>query len=394
MYDFSVLPKGLAMMSHIVVDRASGSLLWDTSGKQYIDFATGTSTMNVGHSHPVVVKAIQDQVNRFTHTFFQQIPYSGYLEVCKRLCSMAPISGESKALLTVDGAGANEAAIKIARAFTKRNAIISFYGGFHGRTYLTSSIAGRVAPYKQDMQGLAPDVYLSPFNDIDALDTLFKYTISPSRVAAIIVEPIQGENGFIIAQHHFLTSLRALCDKHGILLIVDEVQTGFGRTGKMFALEHYRINADVITLSKSLAAGIPMSAVVGNSDIMDSLPPGSFGGTYSGTPLGCAAALAVMDIIEDEKLVERSAELGMIASAKLAGISFHDKGSMMAIPLPTRDVARDVQRRCLERGLIVLTGGAEGNIIRLLWALTIPHDLLETGLDILKDEIWKSSTTV
>src|SRR3989449_6356356 len=310
------VPRGITSAHPVTVDRAQGSEIWDISGKRYIDFAGGIGVMNVGHAHPRVMKAVHEQLERATHTSFQVVQYESYLRLAERLCDLARGAGPKKAIFFSTGAEAIENAVKIARAATGRPAVISFRGSFHGRTLLALSLTGSVQPYKQNFGPYAPEVYQTPFpyeyrgwNSAAALaglDDLFASEVPADRVAAIIVEPVLGEGGFVPAPREFLQGLRAVTEKHGIVLIVDEIQTGFGRTGKFFAIEHSGVEPDLMTVAKSLAAGFPLSAVVGRAEVMDAPDPGGLGGTYGGNPIACAAGLAVMDIMRDERLPQRA----------------------------------------------------------------------------------------
>lgn len=388
-------PPGLVMMTDIYVDHARGAEVWDIDGNRYIDFASGTSTMNVGHSHPKVVHALHQQVDKFTHTFFQQLPYESYVRLAERLNKITPGNFNKSTVLLTDGATAVENALKAARAFTRRSAVISFHGCFHGRTLYTTTLAGRVKPYKDKMGAPVGEVYHLPFkyeSAKEALRLLFKHTVDPQNVAAIIIEPIQGEGGFNVAEKELLLMLREACNTHGIVMIVDEIQSGFARTGKMFAIQHIDVVPDIICMSKSIAAGIPMSAVTGKREIMQYC---NFGGTYSGNPLGCVAAHAVLDIIEEEKLETRSLELGLYLRRRLNKLmtdhSFitdvRGVGSMIAMQVDTMDRCKMIQREARDRGLILITAGVDGNVIRFLYPLTIQHELLDEGIDILKEAI-------
>ena len=316
------VPRGITSAHPVTVDRAKGSELWDVSGKRYIDFAGGIGVMNVGHSHPRVMKAVQEQLERATHTSFQVVHYESYLRLAQRICEVAPIDGPKKAIFFSTGAEAVENAVKIARAATGRPAVVSFQGAFHGRTLLALSLTGSVQPYKQDFGPYAAEIYQSPFpyeyrgwssdQALAALDNLFESEVAPKRVAAIVIEPVLGEGGFVPAPLEFLRKLRKVTEQHGILLIADEIQTGFGRTGKFFAIEHSGVQPDLITVAKSLAAGFPLSAVIGRAQVMDAPDPGGLGGTYAGNPVACAAGLAVMDVMRDEKLPERAARIGSV----------------------------------------------------------------------------------
>src|SRR5882672_5263835 len=321
------IPRGITTAHPLVADRAKGAELWDVSGRRYIDFAGGIGVLNVGHGHPHVMEAVRAQLDRVTHTSFQVVMYESYLRLAERLCEVAPLEGEKKAIFFSTGAEAVENAVKIARAHTGRPAVISFQGGFHGRTLLALSLTGSVVPYKQNFGPYATEVYQVPFpyeyrgwsteKALASLDELFESAVAPQRVAAIIIEPVLGEGGFVPAPAEFLRELRALTERHGILLIADEIQSGFGRTGKFFAIEHSGVTPDLMTVAKSLAAGFPLSGVVGRADVMDAPGPGGLGGTYGGNPVACAAGLAVLDVMRDEKLPERSARIGSVVEERM-----------------------------------------------------------------------------
>ncbi len=403
------VPRGITSAHPVTVDRAQGSEIWDISGKRYIDFAGGIGVMNVGHAHPRVMKAVREQLDRATHTSFQVVHYESYLRLAERLCEVAPIDGPKKAIFFSTGAEAIENAVKIARAATGRPAVISFRGGFHGRTLLALSLTGSVQPYKQDFGPYATEIYQTPFPyayrgwtteaAMADLENLLESEVSPKRVAAIVIEPVLGEGGFVPAPLDFMRKLRALCDRHGILLIVDEIQTGFGRTGKFFAIEHSGVQADLITVAKSLAAGFPLSAVVGKAQVMDAPDPGGLGGTYGGNPVACAAGLAVMDVMRDEKLPERAARIGSVVEERMQSWAADHKligdvrvvGAMAGMELvrdrgtkePADKEAAKIIATAREKGLIILRCGVHHNVIRTLMPLTIPDELLEEGLDML-----------
>lgn len=408
-------PRGVATATPIFAARAENARLWDVEGREYIDFAGGIAVLNTGHRHPKVIEAVRRQMDLFTHTAFQVSAYESYVTLAERLNALAPIDGEARTILFTTGAEAVENAVKIARAATGRSAVISFTGGFHGRTTLTMAMTGKVAPYKQGFGPSVPDVFHVPFplarygvdvqTSLMMLDHLLRAAVEPSRVAAIVLEPVQGEGGFHQAPPELMRALRTLCDSHGILLIADEVQTGFARTGKMFAMEHYDVHADLITMAKSLAGGFPLSAVTGRADIMDTVAPGGLGGTYGGSPIGCAAALAVLDVIETEGLIERANILGDRVKARLEGLKTRNDmapiddvrglGSMVAFdltagrgdPRPDGAAAKRVTARALENGLILLSCGVSGETIRLLYPLTIEDDLFDQGLDRLEQAL-------
>jgi len=406
---FKYVPRGITSAHPITVDRAKGSELWDVSGKRYIDFAGGIGVMNVGHAHPRVMQAVHEQLERATHTSFQVVHYESYLRLAERLCEVAPIAGARKAIFFSTGAEAIENAVKIARAATGRPAVISFRGGFHGRTLLALSLTGSVQPYKQAFGPYATEVYQTPFPyayrgwtteaAIADLENLLESEVSPKRVAAIVIEPVLGEGGFVPAPLDFMRKLRELCDRHGILLIVDEIQTGFGRTGKFFAIEHSGVQPDLITVAKSLAAGFPLSGVIGRAEVMDAPDPGGLGGTYGGNPVACAAGLAVMDIMRDEKLPQRAARIGSVVEERMQSWAQDHEligdvrvvGAMAGMELvrerKTKEAADKETAKVLatarEKGLIILRCGMHHNVVRTLMPLTIPDDQLEQGLDIL-----------
>src|SRR5690349_5186580 len=403
------VPRGITSSHPIAADRARGSELWDTNGKRYLDFAGGIGVMNVGHSHPRVMQAVRDQLEKATHTSFQVVQYESYLRLAQRLCEAAPIAGDKKAIFFSTGAEAIENAVKIARAATGREAVISFRGAFHGRTLLALSLTGSVQPYKQNFGPYAAEVYQTPFPysyrgwnteaALADLGNLLESEVGPKRVAAIVIEPVLGEGGFVPAPFDFMQKLRELCDRHGILLIADEIQTGFGRTGKLFAVEHSRVEPDLMTVAKSLAAGFPLSAVVGKAAVMDAPDPGGLGGTYGGNPVACAAGLAVMDVMRDEKLPDRAARIGSVVEERMRTWSAENElvgevrglGAMMGMELvrdrKTKEPADSETAKILaaarERGLIILRCGVHHNVIRTLMPLTIPDEQLEEGLDIL-----------
>ncbi|HUH59555.1 MAG TPA: 4-aminobutyrate--2-oxoglutarate transaminase [Candidimonas sp.] len=404
----AAIPNGIGITCDFYAERALNAELWDMEGRRYIDFAAGIAVANTGHCHPRIVQAIQAQLIAFTHTAFQVAPYRSYVELAEQINRLTPGNHPKKTAFFTTGAEAVENAVKIARVATGRTGVIAFSGAFHGRTFMGMALTGKVAPYKQDFGPLPAEVYHLPFpstldgvttqDSLKALDLLFKADISPNRVAAIIVEPVQGEGGFNVAPPELLRALRERCDEYGILLIADEVQTGFARTGRMFAIEHSGVVPDLITMAKSLAGGMPLSGVCGRAELMDAAPRGSLGGTYAGNPLAVASALAVLEVIESEQLIARSEELG----ARLRGV-FADMGhpgvaevrglgAMVAAEmrdpktgLPDPETAARIQRQALDRGLVLLTCGSHGHVIRFLFPLTIQDDVLAEGLGILKD---------
>ncbi|NMK49614.1 4-aminobutyrate--2-oxoglutarate transaminase [Achromobacter sp. Bel] len=404
-------PRGVGVMCDFYAVRAENATLWDANGKEYIDFAGGIAVLNTGHLHPKVKAAVSAQLDNFTHTAYQIVPYEGYISLAERINRLAPIDGLKKTAFFTTGVEAVENAIKIARSATGRSGVIAFSGSFHGRTMLGMALTGKVAPYKLSFGPMPGDIYHVPFpngtqsitvaDSLKALDLLFKCDIDPKRVAAIIIEPVQGEGGFNITPPELMTALRKLCDEHGILLIADEVQTGFGRTGKLFAMEHHTVQADLITMAKSLGGGFPISGVVGRADVMDGPAAGGLGGTYAGNPLAVAAAHAVLDVIAEEKLCERATVLGDKLRAhleglrgKVAGIAdVRGLGSMVALELndangkPDAEAVKRVQARALEQGLILLSCGVYGNVLRFLYPLTIPDAQFDRALVILSEAL-------
>jgi 4-aminobutyrate aminotransferase/(S)-3-amino-2-methylpropionate transaminase len=403
------IPRGVTTAHPLVADHAQGSELWDAAGHRYIDFVGGIGVMNVGHNHPRVMAAVREQLDRFTHTAFQVVMYESYLRLAERLCEVAPGSGAKKAIFFSTGAEAVENAVKIARAATGRSAIVSFTGAFHGRTLLALSLTGTVNPYKQNFGPYAAEVYQTQFPyayrgwtteaALAQLGELFASVVAPDRVAAIIIEPVLGEGGFIPAPPDFLQQLRELTARHGILLIADEIQTGFGRTGKFFAIEHSGVEPDLVTVAKSLAAGFPLSAVVGRAEVMDAPAPGGLGGTYAGNPVACAAGLAVMDVMRDERLPERAARIGSVIEERMRSWAAEHElvgdvrvmGAMAGMELvrdrkskvPADTETARILALAREHGLLLLRSGMHHNVIRTLMPLTIPDDQLLEGLDIL-----------
>jgi 4-aminobutyrate aminotransferase / (S)-3-amino-2-methylpropionate transaminase / 5-aminovalerate transaminase len=403
------IPRGITTAHPLVADRAKGAELWDITGKRYIDFAGGIGVLNVGHGHPHVMEAVRAQLERVTHTSFQVVMYESYLRLAERLCALAPGEGAKKAIFFSTGAEAVENAVKIARAHTGRPAVISFQGGFHGRTLLALSLTGSVVPYKQNFGPYATEIYQVPFpyeyrgwsteKALASLDELFESAVAPQRVAAIIIEPVLGEGGFVPAPAAFLHKLRALTEQHGILLIADEIQTGFGRTGKYFAIEHSGVSPDLMTVAKSLAAGFPLSGVVGRAEVMDAPGPGGLGGTYGGNPVACAAGLAVLDVMRDEKLPERAARIGSVVEERMRSWASEHQlvgdvrvmGAMAGMELvrdrktktPADTETLQLLGLAREKGLILLRSGMHHNVIRTLMPLMIPDEQLDEGLDII-----------
>ena len=408
----AAISRGVGMTTQIYADRAENAEIWDKDGNRYIDFAAGIAVVNTGHRHPKVMAAVKDQLDRFTHTCHQVVPYENYVELAERLNALLPGREPKKTIFATTGAEAVENAIKIARHYTGRPAVISFAGGFHGRTFMGMALTGKVQPYKAGFGPMMNDIWHLPFpNDLhgvsqqdalDALDRLFKADLEPGRVAAIIIEPVQGEGGFYEVPAGFMQKLREICDTHGILLIADEVQTGFARTGKLFAMEHSGVAADITTMAKGLGGGLPISAVTGRAEVMDSPGPGGLGGTYAGNPLGVAAAHAVLDVIEEEQLCDRAERLGQRLKQRLAGlrdevpeiIDIRGPGFMNAVEFniagtdkPNPEMTNRVREEALKRNLILLTCGVYGNVVRFLAPLTIQDEVFAEALDILEDSV-------
>ena len=325
------VPRGVATAYPIFAARAENAELWDVDGKRFVDFAGGIAVLNTGHRHPKVIAAVEKQLALYTHTAFQVVAYEPYIELAEKLNALAPFKGPAKTILFTTGAEATENAVKLARAATGRSAVIAFAGGFHGRTMMTMALTGKTLPYKKKFGPMPAEVFHLPFpvaehgvtvaESLRALEFLFRADVEPDRVAAIMIEPVQGEGGFYEAPTELLVALRKICDQYGILLVADEVQTGFARTGKMFGIEHSGVEPDMITIAKSLAGGFPLSGIIGRAAIMDAAEPGGLGGTYAGSPIACAAALAVLDVIADEKLLARSNAMGERIKARLAKIA-------------------------------------------------------------------------
>ncbi len=403
-------PRGVSTAMPFFVERAENAELWDSEGRRYIDFAGGIGVLNTGHRHPRVLAALAGQLDRFTHTAYQVAGYESYVRLAERLNALMPIAGPVKTVFFTTGAEAVENAVKIARAATGRAAVVCFSGAFHGRTFLTMSMTGKVVPYKAGFGPLAADVYHVPFpialhgvtvaDTMAALGRLFRTDLEPARVAAIVIEPVLGEGGFYPAPSELMVELRALCDAHGILLVADEVQSGVARTGKWFCMHHHPVAPDLVTCAKSLAAGLPLSAVSGRAAIMDAPAPGGLGGTFGGNPLAVAAAHAVLDVIEEEKLVNRAVELGDRLRALLERLRAREPriaevrgpGAMIAIELmqggePDPALAAAIQARALAAGLALLTCGVHGNVVRFLFPLTIQEPVFAEALAILEHTI-------
>jgi 4-aminobutyrate aminotransferase / (S)-3-amino-2-methylpropionate transaminase / 5-aminovalerate transaminase len=382
----------------VVAAEARGARITDVDGNTFIDFTGGVGCLNVGHAHPHVVQAAQEQLDRFSHTDFTVVPYEVYATLSERLLALAPFSGPAKAAFFNAGTEAVENAVKFARAFTGRQAVVGFEGAFHGRTYLSLALTSKTKPYKQGLGPFAPEVYRVPFNELGALRRAFQTLVAAEDVAAIVFEPVQGEGGFIPAREEFVRGLREICDEHGIVLVCDEVQSGFARTGRFFAIEHFGVEPDLITVAKSIAMGIPLSGVLGKAAIMDAPAAGGVGGTYVGNPVAQAAALAVLDVIEDEQLVERSAAIGETMRlrmeswrARWAQISdVRGLGAMLAIELADAESASRTVEEALARGLLLLKAGVEGNCIRVLVPLVVSDAELEEALDVWEDALHAS----
>ncbi|MCG3267109.1 4-aminobutyrate--2-oxoglutarate transaminase [Yoonia sp. I 8.24] len=406
------IARGVGMMTQVFADRAENSEIWDIEGTRYIDFAAGIAVVNTGHRHPKVIDAVKAQLDRFTHTCHQVVPYENYVSLAERLNALVPGDFEKKTVFVTTGAEAAENAVKIARAATGRSAVIAFSGGFHGRTFMGMALTGKVVPYKKGFGSMPGDVFHAPFpvpihgvtveDSIAALDKLFKADVDPDRVAAIIIEPVQGEGGFYDAPRALMVHLRKLCDEHGILLIADEVQTGFARTGKMFAMEHHDVVADLTTMAKGLGGGFPIAAVTGRATVMDAANPGGLGGTYGGSPMGIAAAHAVLDIIDEENLCDRANALGSRLKQRLESLradipeiaDIRGLGFMTAVEFnlpdgvtPNADFTNAVKAHALKKNLILLTCGVYGNVVRFLAPITIQDDVFAEALDIIEASI-------
>jgi len=398
-------PRGVGVMCNFFADKAKNAEIWDTEGKRYIDFAGGIGVLNTGHLHPKVQAAVEAQLKQFSHSCYQVVPYESYIRLAEQLNTLTPGNFAKKTAFFSTGAEAVENAIKIARAATGRSGVIAFGGGFHGRTMMGMALTGKVVPYKVGFGPFPGEIFHAPYpnalhgvstaDSLAGIEKLFKCDIDPARVAAIIFEPVQGEGGFYQAPADWVEALRALCDKHGILLIADEVQTGYARTGKLYAMEHYKVAADIITQAKSLAGGFPLSAVTGRAEIMDAPAPGGLGGTYAGNPLAVAAAEAVIQVIQEEKLVERANRLGDLLKEKLNGLKksipqiaeVRGPGAMIAVEFnkpgshePDADFTKKVQTKALESGLLLLTCGVYGNVVRFLFPLTIEDAVFDEAL--------------
>ncbi|ASK62698.1 4-aminobutyrate--2-oxoglutarate transaminase [Virgibacillus phasianinus] len=415
-----VVPQGVSYGIPTFVDSAKGALLQDVDGNRFIDFAGAIGTINVGHSHDTVSAALHDQIDRYIHTGFNVMMYDPYIEFAEKLAALAPGYSKKKVMFLNSGAEAVENAVKIARKYTNRQAIVSFSGGFHGRTLMAMSLTGKVRPYKYEYGPFAPEIYRAPFpyayrrpesmsneeytnHMLKQVEDFFITEVDPSLVAAFIMEPVQGESGFIIPDKAFVQGVYELCKKHGILFIADEIQTGFGRTGKYFAMEHYGVEPDLITISKSMAAGLPISGVIGREEIMDQARPGELGGTYCGSPLGCRAGLAVLEVMEKENLNKQAELIGQRVMNKFKEMydqfneigDFRGLGAMCALEFvkdrksktPDKALTDQILKEAHQRGLIALKAGVFDNVIRLLMPLVITIEQLDEGLNILEEAI-------
>nr|WP_281494731.1 4-aminobutyrate--2-oxoglutarate transaminase [Marinobacter sp. S6332] len=402
---------GVASPNEQFADHATNAELWDADGKRMIDFAGGIGVLNIGHRHPKVVEAIKAQLDKLMHTCQTVMPYEGYVRLAQKLSEVTPVKGHAKVMLANSGAEALENALKIARAATGRTNVICFNGGYHGRTFMTMAMNGKAAPYQTDFGPMPGSVYRAPYpvpyhgvteeDALRGLEMTMKADSPANQTAAIVLEPVLGEGGFYAAPTNFLKALRKICDDNGILLIVDEVQSGFGRTGKMFALEHSGVEADIITMAKSMADGMPISAIVGTDKVMDSSGPNSLGGTYTGSPTACAAALAVFEVFKDEDILGKSISLGEKLNQRFS--QWQEKfthvdnvrglGPMAAFEMveskesrtPRPDLAAEITKKAKEKGLILLSCGMFGNTLRFLMPVTIEDSILEEGLAIVEE---------
>jgi len=413
------LPSGLGQGFEIFVQRAKGAEIWDVQERRYIDFAGGIAVMNTGHSHPTLLAAMQRQLTRFTHTCFQVLAYESYIELAEKLIAKAPGAFAKKCFFMSTGAEAVENAIKVARAYTKRSGVIAFGGAFHGRTLMGMALTGKVVPYKVGFGPFPAEIYHARFPNalhgvsvqdaLDSIHAIFKNDIEPARVAAIILEPVQGEGGFYVAPPEFALALRQLCDAHGIVLIADEVQTGAGRTGTWLACEQWGVQPDIITMAKSMAGGMPLSAILGRAEIMDAPAMGGLGGTYAGNPMACASALAVLEVFEQEKLLDRSKIIGQRIRNHLLKLQekfpafiadVRGLGAMVAFELckngdphqPDPDLTKRLASQAQQRGLIILTCGVYANVVRILVPLVVTDEVLDEGLQLLSQSFQAAIT--
>jgi 4-aminobutyrate aminotransferase/(S)-3-amino-2-methylpropionate transaminase len=409
----AAIPRGVGFSHPIFIERGENAEIWDVEGRRFIDFAGGIAVLNTGHRHPKIIQAVKDQLDHYTHTCFQVLAYEPYVELAERINAKAPGDFAKKTLFLTTGAEAVENAVKIARAHTGRSGVIAFGGGYHGRTLLTLGLTGKVVPYKTGFGPFPAEVFHARFPNalhgvsvddaIESIEHIFKNDIEASRVAAMIVEPVQGEGGFNVAPPEFLQRMRALCDQHGIVMIADEVQTGAGRTGTWFAVEQSGVAPDLITMAKSMAGGFPISAVVGRAEIMDAPAPGGLGGTYAGSPLACAAALAVLEVFEEENLLQRSRDVGQRITRRLQALAkdhpciaeVRGLGAMVAMELckngdphqPDADLTKALAVEAMNRGLVILTCGTYGNVVRILVPLTASDTVIDEGLNMMADAL-------
>ena len=409
----AAIPRGVGFSHPIFIERGENAEIWDVEGRRFIDFAGGIAVLNTGHRHPKIIQAVKDQLDHYTHTCFQVLAYEPYVELAERINAKAPGDFAKKTLFLTTGAEAVENAVKIARAHTGRSGVIAFGGGYHGRTLLTLGLTGKVVPYKTGFGPFPAEVFHARFPNalhgvsvddaIESIEHIFKNDIEASRVAAMIVEPVQGEGGFNVAPPEFLQRMRALCDQHGIVMIADEVQTGAGRTGTWFAVEQSGVAPDLITMAKSMAGGFPISAVVGRAEIMDAPAPGGLGGTYAGSPLACAAALAVLEVFEEENLLQRSRDIGQRITSHLQALAkdhpciaeVRGLGAMVAMELckngdphqPDADLTKALAVEAMNRGLVILTCGTYGNVVRILVPLTASDTVIDEGLNMMADAL-------
>jgi len=399
-----VIAEPLSIYLPIVIEEAHGATITDVDGNTFVDFTGGVGCLNVGHSNARVVEAAKEQIERFTHTDFTIVPYENYISLAERLLELVPIGGDLKAAFFNSGAEAVENAVKFARSYTRRPAVIAFDGGFHGRTLLALSLTSKTHPYKAGLGPFAPEVYRVPFDDLDALENAFKTRVAAEEVAAIVFEPVQGESGFIVPSQEFVQGLRELCDAHGIVMVADEVQTGFCRTGKVFAMEHFGVEPDLMTIAKSIAAGIPLSGVIGRAHIMDAPGDSAVGGTYVGNPVAIAAAHAVLDTIAEDRLSERAEQVGETIRSRMESwrerfdpvTDVRGLGAMLAIALerdgePATDLATAVADAAARRGLLILKAGIHGNCIRVLVPLVISDSELDEALGAWEEALEEAS---
>jgi len=408
----AAVPRGISIATPLFAARAENAEIWDVEGRRYIDFGGGIAVQNIGHRHPRVMAAVRDQLDAFTHTCFQVTPYEVYVRLAERLNHLAPGPLPKKTIILSTGAEAIENAVKIARAATGRPAIISFSGGFHGRTMMALALTGKTNPYKAGFGPFSADVFHAAFPDayrgvslqasLASIEQIFRADVEAARVAAILIEPVQGEGGFNVAPFEFMRALRGLCDRHGILLIADEIQTGFGRTGRMFAVEHSGVAPDLIAIAKAIGGGFPISAVIGRADVMDAPIPGGLGSTFAGNAVSCAAGLAVLDVMEEEGILARAQKLGEHVGQRLRAMQADNRfacvgdvrgiGPMLAVEFvkdraskePAPELAKDITATAAERGLIVLSCGIYANVVRVLMPLTMSLEVADEGLGILE----------